>query len=271
MMTLAKNAYNTLKGAMKKFGAENGSLIAAAISFYAVLSLLPLLMLAVSVAGYVLGSSERAFATVSQVAGQFIPSSSFVNDTLQGLVRERGTIGIIGLLALLWTGSQLFVTLQAALDDIWEVGQKPGFIKGKLKAVILVIVFGVLMLLSIASSSAAGFANQWFASGPAAVLVRIAGYILGLVFAVLMFLIAYKYVPSRTVEWRPALAGAVFAGIAWTIARELYALYLGFADFNRLYGSLGSVVILIVWIYYSSVIVVMGGELAYVSEHGDGS
>lgn len=265
-----RNAYNIIKGTVKKFGTENGSLIAAAISFYATLSLLPLLLLAVSVVGYLLGSSERAFSTVTNLAGQFIPSTEFIDATLHGLIQARGTIGIIGLVALLWTGSQLFVTLQLAMNDIWEVERKPGFIVSKLKAILLELVFGVCMALSIGSTSLVALAHSLvpqLASGPLGLLLRIVAFVLGLAFAILMFLIVYKYAPSEKVAWRSALAGAVFAGAAWTIAKELYALYLEYADFSKLYGSLGSVVILILWIYYSSVILVMGGELAYVSEH----
>jgi len=266
-----QNVYNTIRGTMRKFRAENGSLTAAAISFYATLSLLPLLLLAVSVIGYLLGSSERAFSTVTNLARQFIPSTGLIDATLDGLVQARGTIGIIGLVALLWTGSQLFVTLQLAMNDIRRVERKLGFIMSKLKAILLEMVFGVCMALSVGSTSLVAFAHHLapqLASGPLGLLLGIVAFLLGLAFAILMFLIVYKCVPSEKVAWRSALAGAVFAGIAWTIAKELYALYLNYADFSKLYGSLGSVVILILWIYYSSVILVMGGELAYVSEHG---
>jgi membrane protein len=84
-----------------------------------------------------------------------------------------------------------------------------------------------------------------------------------------MFLVVYRWEPDTSVRWRSAIYGAVFAGVAWTIAKELYRLYLEpLANFSKLYGSLGSVIILILWIYYSSMIMVLGAELAYVNEHG---
>lgn len=257
----ALGAWDVIKGTAKKFGAENGTLIAAAISFYAILSLLPLLLLAVSVLGYVVGSSDKAFSTVSSMVGQFAPSSGYVTDVLKGLVQQRGTIGLLGLVALLWTGSQYFMTLQTAMDDVYEVSDKPGFIKGRLKAIALVIGFGILFALSLVSGSAVRFGGSW--------VIGLLGGLIGLIVSVLMFAMVYKFVPDASVSWKSALLGGVFAAIVWTIAKELYVLYLTYiAHFNKLYGSLGSIIVLIIWIYYSSMILVFGAEMAYVNDHG---
>lgn len=264
------------KGTAKKFGAEDGSLIAAAVSFYALLSLLPLLLLAVAVFGYIIGSSDKAFNAVVGFFNTFMPTSTFVVDTLRGLVAARGVIGWVGILALLWTGSQFFVTLQTAFDDIWEVGKKPGFIHSRIKAILIVIVSGVFLILSMASSSIISLLQNPHALGApflsniVAGVLSVVAFAIGLAFAIALFAVVYRYVPDRAVSWRSALVGATFSGVAWVIAKELYRLYLThFADFGKLYGSLGSVIILILWIYYSSIIMVFGAELAYVHEHGD--
>lgn len=262
----ATGAWDVIKGTARKFGAENGTLIAAAISFYAVLSVLPLLLLAVSVLGYVVGSSDQAFSTVSNAMKQFAPSSGSITDVLKGLVQQRGAIGLLGLVALLWTGSQYFMTLQTAMDDVYEVTEKPGFIKGRLKAIGLVIGFGILFALSMASGSAVrfvqgGLGGSW--------LIGLLGGLVGLVFSILMFTLVYKFAPDAPVSWKSALLGGLFAAIVWTIAKELYVLYLTYiAHFNKLYGSLGGIIILIIWIYYSSMILVFGAEMAYVNDHG---
>lgn len=273
--TWATNTYDKLKGTAKKFGAEDASLIAAAISFYVFLTLLPLLLLAIAVLGYVVGSSDKAYDAVVGFFNSFVPTSTFVTDALRGLVQARGVIGWIGIISLLWTGSQLFVTLQIALDNIWGVVEKPGLVKSRIKAIIMVLVFGVFLLLTLGSSSfvtflhsATGSVGGW-ASGAIGVLLSIAAIVISLVFAIAMFFVIYKFVPDKLVKWQSALVGALFAGITWTIAKELYRLYVTyFADFNKLYGSIGGIILLIIWIYYSSVILLYGAELAYVDEYG---
>lgn len=266
---------NLFSSAIKKYGSEDGSIIAAAISFYALLSLLPLLLLAVSVIGYIIGSSDKAFYTVVGFFNSFIPASTFVEGTLRGLVAARGTIGWIGILSLLWTGSQYFMTLETTLDDIWNVGEKPGFIKMRIKAIILVLLFGVFLALSIGSSSVTALLQHLNTIGTGSlsavvsILLWMLGFLISLLFAILMFAVVYKLIPDTEVQWRSVLVGATLAGTAWVIAKELYGLYLAhLADFNELYGSLGGAIILIIWIYYSSMIMAFGAELAYVYEHG---
>jgi membrane protein len=152
------------KGAFKKFGAEDGALIAAAISFYGLLTLLPILLLGVAVLGFVVGSSDKAFDTVVSFFNSFMPTSTFVVETLRGLVRARGTIGWIGIVSLLWTGSQFFVTVQTSMDGIWEVGAKPGYIKTRVKGIVMLIVFGVFLMISVASSSLTSLLQHWQAT-----------------------------------------------------------------------------------------------------------
>lgn len=259
-----KRICDVLLQAGKKFGAEDGSLIAAAVSFYGLLSILPLLLLGVSVLGYIVGSSDKAFSSVVSFFNSFMPTTTFITDTLKDLVAARGVIGLVGVLTLIWTGSQLFVTLETALDNIREVRHKPGLLKIRLKAILLVIAFGVFMLLSVASSGFVEFLSRTDHGGA---LVGVLGPVLGVVFAIGMFLIVYKFTPDAKVGWREAIVGAVFSGIVWSIAKELYRFYLAhLANFNRAYGSLGGVVILIMWIYYSCVILIFGAELGYVVE-----
>jgi membrane protein len=202
-----------------------------------------------------------------------MPSQTFVTDVLRGLVDARGAIGWIGIGALLWTGSQLFVTLGMAMDEIWQVREKLGFVKNRIRAILLVLLFGVLVALSIGSTVVIdllrGLGLGGALSGAISTVLGIIAVIISVAFAILMFSVVYKLTPNTHVRWRSALFGGIFAGILWVIARELYRVYLSYANFATLYGSLGSVVILILWIYYSSVILVLGAELAYMNDHNN--
>ncbi len=268
-----KRVARLIHSTLKEFGTENGSFAAAALSFYAFLSMLPALLLAVSVLGMVIGSSDRAFAQVMQFFDRFMPSSTFVADALRGLVNARGAIGWIGIAALLWTSSQFFVTLQIALNRVWKVATKPGFVASRLKAILLVLVFSAFLILSLASSAVAELLRsyQWFGitTEVTAVLLRIAAVLTGLVFAMLMFFVVYKLAPDTRVGWKSALVGALFAAIVWVIAKELYRLYLShFANYNKLYGSIGGIVLLIMWVYYTSAVLVLGAGLTRLHERG---
>jgi membrane protein len=191
------------KGAFKKFGAEDGALIAAAISFYGLLTLLPILLLGVAVLGFVVGSSDKAFDTVVSFFNSFMPTSTFVVETLRGLVRARGTIGWIGIVSLLWTGSQFFVTVQTSMDGIWEVGAKPGYIKTRVKGIVMLIVFGVFLMISVASSSLTSLLQHWqatggFASDAVADLLSALAFVISLLFSIAMFLVVYRWEPDTS-------------------------------------------------------------------------
>lgn len=268
-----KSLIGLFRATRRKFAAEAGPMIAAAVSFYSLLTLLPLLLLAVAALGYVLQSSDKAYSYVMTFFNSIVPTSTFVGEVLQGLVRARGVIGWVGILSLLWSGSQFFVTLQTALDGIWGAEKRTGYIRTRVKALVMVAVFGLLLVTSVAGSSAIDFVNRSSLGRYTAVseLLIVLAHVVSVVSAIGMFLTAYKLVPDTDVRWLPAISGAVFAGITWVIAKELYRLYLShFANFSNLYGSLGSIIILILWIYYSSVIMIFGAELACVVERGTG-
>lgn len=263
--------WDKLKGAWTKFSAENGSIMAAALSFYGFMTVLPALLLAVAVLGYVVGSSQSAFDTVSSLFGRITPGTNpMITSILRGLVKTRGGITAVGIVTLVWSSSQIFTTMQQAFNDVWEVGKQPGFIYTVVKAIVLLIGIGILFLLSVGSTSIVSYSlSPSVMSSAAAVLTAIGSIIVALIFDIALFTLLYRFVPNARVSWRSALIAGLLAGLVWEGAKQIFRVYLAhFGNYNSLYGSLGGIIILILWIYYSSVILLYFAELAYVDEYG---
>lgn len=265
--------WNKLKVAWENFSAENGNLKAAALSFYGFTTVLPLLLLAVTILAFVVGSSQRAFTTVSGFFSTLAPTSSaMIRSVLGGIVRARGTIALFSILALVWTSSQIFVVMQQLFNAIWEVKRKPGFIHREVKAIALLIGLGALFVLSVAATSVVSYLSSSALlgrtlSGAGAVASVVGSLLVASIFDVALFTLIYRFVPDTRTSWRAALFGGIIGGIAWEVTKQAYRVYLQhFNHYDALYGSLGGVIILVLWIYYSSMILVFGAELAYADE-----
>jgi membrane protein len=260
----------------REFARDNASMVAAAMSFYALLSMVPLLIIAVAALGYVLRSPEQAYSRVFDYVGQFSPGlareqGQGIKELLQGIVGGRKIAGWLGLITLLWTGSQIFVSLEQAINIAWDVNARRGFIRTRLFAILMVMSAGVLLLVTLGLTAlvqivlglhvevlGVSLGHLWW-------LWRVVGVLLPLVITVCMFTLVYKLLPNRAVRLRDALTGAVVAGLLWEVAKQTFSWYVPrFAHFNKVYGSLGGVIILIVWVYYSSMVTVIGAEVSAI-------
>jgi len=254
---------------------DRGSLMAAAVSFYAIVSFVPLLLLAISVLGYVLGSSDRALHTVLKQAEAWIPAShQAIDGAVKGVIRSRGLLGGVGLFGVLWTGLGGLVTLQEAINTIWGVTSR-GFVRSRLVALGMLLAAAILLLLSMGatyliaavSSLGTGWARQ--ISQAMSPVWRVAVLALPPLVSIALFTLIYLVFPNTKVRVKAALAGGVFAGIAWELAKTGYAWYMvSLAKFGHTYGTLGSIIGLFMGMYYSSLVVLMGAEIAWACQAG---
>jgi len=267
-----RRAYEFAKAVVQEFSEDRGSLFAAAISFFGLLSIIPLILLAVGVFGMVIGSYEAALDRVFQFAGDFLPAGdeSFRQE-VQAIIDQSGILSGIGLLGLLWTGSQVFVILQMVMNAALGAEQRIGFIRGRLMAIVMVVVVGVLFALSIGITSMLTAIRSFEAeiwglgTGDLESVWDFLGILLPVFISALAFTFVYKYLPMRNIGWKGPVIGGVVAGILFEIAKQAFSWYVGnVADFARIYGSLGSVIILVLWVYYVSMIMVLGAELVSV-------
>lgn len=250
---------------------HHGSLMAAAVSFFALLSVLPLLAVGVAILGWALGDSEEAIHRIAHLIEAYIPtgSASLITKTLLDIRRDRNIFGLIGLVGLLYTASHLFANLTIAFDRIWSVKEGESWVKRRLTALGVELLTLVLMLSSLALTSLLTYIQNApisvFGMHPGQVpfLWRFAGYLVPLILSTMLFTILYRLLPSRGVRWRDALVGGLFAGAVWEVSKFLFALYLThFNSYSRVYGALGGIAILMIWTYLSSVILLLGAEIA---------
>jgi membrane protein len=251
------------------FYRDNCALMAAAISFYAILSVIPLFLLFASVSGFILHRSDQAFQAVTEVLLKTFPdSTAAVFGLLSDLIRRKAVFGVIGLLGLTWAASRIFSAVENAMNVVWKVKKGRAYWHSKFLSLLLVPISVLIMLSSLAFTalytlakdvripliglrlSSAGFESKLFA-----VILPVA---LGFV----LFFLVYKIIPGRKVSTRAALIGALCASGLWEIAKLLFDIYIKhYAHLHQIYGSFGTLVVMFFWVYYSSFIVLIGAEI----------
>ena len=264
---------NILRRTWTNFQEDRGGLLAAALSFYVLLSVFPLLLVAVSAAAYFLGGREPALREVLKFAEQYTAAGTlrFVEDALREVIAARGVIGGLGVFGLVWSASQALVTMEEAINAAWDAPAR-GFLKARAFALGMLLLIGVLFATSFAATSAVALAADVPLLGRIITggVKPLLGYLLPLLISSVLFAMIYRWFPNARMEWRPALIAGAVTGVLFETAKIGFAFYLGnFADFGAIYGPVGGVVALITWIYYSSFVALLGAELAYTLARPD--
>lgn len=253
----------------ESFNRHSDGLLAAAISFYGMLSMAPLLSLGVAILGWVL-TSERALNSVQEALTSYLPTSgTAIFETLAQIKQDTGIAGAIGIGGLLLSASAIFSNLELAFNNIWHAPVMRAWWRQRLVALGTTTLTLALFFSSIGITSAMtwlqnrrvpGLAME---AGDVPFLWQFLAQAVSLALTALMFTLIYKIIPNCPVDWRKAAAGGIFAGAAFEIAKYLFALYLAhFGNYNKVYGSLGAIVSLMIWAYYSSFILFLGAEIA---------
>lgn len=253
---------------------DDASRLAASLAFYTLLSLAPLVIIAVAVAGFVLGPE----AARGQIAHEL--SGVVGRDAARGIQAvvasaqspATGTIGtIIGVVTLFVGASGVFGELQYALNAIWEVRARPGRgilgeVRDRFLSFSMVLVVAFLLLVSLLLSTLLSAVGHRFATAlPGGELVWQAcnfGFSLALITG--LFALIFKYVPDVEIAWRDVWLGAAVTALLFTIGKSLLGVYLGKASIESSYGAAGSLVVLVVWVYYSAQILFLGAEFTQV-------
>lgn len=257
------------------FCLHRSGLVAAAVAYYALVSSLPLTMVIIAGLGHVLGSNEAAEREAERYLRELIPrGSNVLTHALREVIRTKDVMGGLGLLILLWTGSQLFVTLQHALDVAWEVPRTRNWAAARAVSLASTLTVGLLALLSIGLAAGASAVRAmemgafgrhindvpWFWHG----MARLSSF----VFTLLMFVLLYRFLPSRKVSWRESLLGGVLATVLWEVAKLAFAWYVSrIPPMSRFFGSLGGLILVALWGFYSALVLLFGAEAA--STFGD--
>ena len=271
-----------LRSAASKFYQDGCPTLAAAISFYALLSLIPVLFLVIAVAGYVIGSSQDTYQAVLDWVREFIPhlSDDFTRN-LEWVVQNRGRLSWLGLGSLTIAASLVFQATEFALDRVFAVVSKRGFWRSRLLSVCVVVGMGMVLLFSfyVGVIVHAIRADPDLAPLGHDVLVPLARYLgiqylTSVALVVGAFTLSLRVFPHAYVSWREAFTGGCIGAALWEIGRRIFLWYLAnLAQFYVVYGSLGALVAVMVWIYMSASIFLYAAEFIVAlqrHEHADG-
>lgn len=280
------SAGSVLKQAGEEFLEDQAMSSAAALSFYMALGLAPILLLMLAIAGLLpLDAQERFVNQVQTLLSNNSPwgsaGSNEVATTLDGLMqkaREReqamstGTISMwISLATLIFSASGVFAQLQTALNQIWDVKARPGegvwgWVRKRLLSFSLILGLVAILLASLAVSAAIGIFMP--ESG------KVWGYVnwfMSLLIFATVFAMIFKFLPDVQIAWRDVWAGAATTALLFSLGKMGLGIYLARQSFASSYGAAGSLIALLVWVYYSSIIVFFGAELTQVVARRYGS
>src|SRR5918998_6746955 len=265
MITLVKRSFGS-------FGKDKCATLSAAIAYYTVFSLFPMALVGVSLLGFFVGDESARQRVVDGLAGVITigeDGRQAFSDTLAGINQAKGWLGLVGLATALWSASGLFGAIRTALDRVWDVDRPLPMLRAKARDLLLFLGFGGLLGASAASTGVLHAAQERGAAwlGP---LATVAGPVFGLVvfvapllltFAAFLFL--YERAPHARLTMRDVLPAAVLAALFFEFGKNVLTYYiLNMGSANKLAGSLGAAILLLVFIYYAAQAVLFAAELA---------
>ena len=257
--------FRGVRGAYSRFFAADGLFMSAGLAFFFLVTMIPLLLLSVSIVGFVLSSEQAARDLVNQLTRNFPVYRGEFSRALLHIVEARKTSGVVGTVILIVFSTPLFSASRLVLHKLMGLTTGRGFVRGLAIDAGMVVLLGVL-LFGVTAITWALFWFQAFVLEPANVPGRwlsTSTLIFSLALSMLMFYLGYRYVPARRMRTGPALAGAVVATVLWELAKQLFRLYIRqFGVYDQIYGALGVLVAFVMFVYYSAVVFVVGGAYA---------
>ena len=258
---------------VQELGEDDASHMAASVSYYAVLSLFPLILGLSAIIGLAVESQSRQDQVVDFIA-DFLPGSEqFVRETVTGIVKFRGALGIVSIFGLIWAASAVFGSIARAVNRAWDVHQDRPFYKKKPRQLAMALGVGLLFAFSVTVTSFFQWATTIELGGRTVTDLLGGGVVSGILkipaffISFAIFLVIYKYIPNTKTYWRYVWLGAGIAAVLFETGKNLFLWYLeSFAQYDQLYGNVASIIVLMVWTYISAFILILGAEFA--SEYG---
>jgi membrane protein len=271
--------WKVLKEAVVSFINDQALSRGAAIAFYTVTSIAPILLIVIAIAGLVFGREAAQNAVIGQLGGLMGQQTAEVLQTAVASASNEtsGTIAtIIGIVTLIATASGAFGELQSTLNMIWKVEPKGStvsrLVRARAASLGLLATLGFLLVVSLAVSAAlTAFGERLNAILPFGDVVMMAlNAIVSFLILSVLFAAIYKVLPDRHLQWRDVLIGAAVTALMFVIGKSLIGWYLGSSAVGSAYGAAGSLIVLLFWVYYSVQIFLLGAEFtkAYANRYG---
>lgn len=277
-----KKMMSLVKETFKEFGEDKVTRLAAALSYYAIFSLAPLLVIVIAIAGFVWGQAAAQGALTSQIQGLVGQSGAQqVQTMIQNAYKPGAGIiaTIISVIVLIFGATGVFTALQDSFNTIWEVQPKPGrgvrnMIADRFLSFAMILAIGFLLLVSLVISAVLSVLGKFMAGALpfSSIIMQVINIAVSFLVITLLFTLMFKYLPDAKVRWRDTIIGAVVTALLFTIGKQLIGLYLGRATSTGVFGAAGSLIVLLLWIYYSGIILFLGAEFTqvYAQKYGVG-
>jgi membrane protein len=270
-----KEIWGLIRETFQEWSEDKAPRLAAALSYYTAFSLAPLLVLVIAIAGFIIGNNEtirnQLLTQVQALAGS--RAGDAINQLITNTSQPRAglTAIIIGIATLLLGATGMLGQLQDALNTIWEVAPKKGrgikgIVKDRIFSFAMVLGISFLLLVSLSISAVLSIINHYFASllGGAVIIAQVVNILISMGVITLIFALIFKFIPDAHVEWRDVWIGAIVTALLFTIGKSLLGLYLGNSATTSAYGAAASLVVLLLWVYYSAQILFLGAEFTQV-------
>lgn len=261
-------ALTVARQVITEFGRVNGTILAAAIAYYTLLSIFPLILGLIALVGLIIGNPETQRRLVADVAGLFPGSDQLIQSTIRQVVQGRGTAGIVATLGLVWSASGVFSGISQALDRIWKVPESRNLALNTVLAIGLVFAVGLIFVASLVLSAGLRLAENLdlpllgVSLGAVPFLFDLVGLVLPLLITFGIFAAIYRFIPNIRLTWPQVWPGALLASLLFEASKQAFAWYLSsFAHYNAVYGSIGAVIALLTWSYYAAIVLLLGAEL----------
>ncbi len=273
--------WGLLKETFEEWNKDKVSRLAAALAYFTIFSVAPLLIIAIAIAGAVFGSQAANNEIVGQLQGLIgKPGAELIQTAITNASQpKQGNIAsIVSVILLLFGASGLFAQLQDALDTIWEVQPKPGrgiisVIRDRFLSFGMVFGVGFLLIVLLVASAILGTVSTYFHSllPGADILWKIVNFVLSFGVTTLLFGLIFKILPDVKIVWSDVWTGALLTSFLFSIGRVVLGQYFGSSSFGSIYGAAGTLVVILAWIYYAAQILFIGAEFTKVYARKYGS
>jgi membrane protein len=246
-------------------GNHDAAHMAAGVAYYAILAIFPLLLGLIAIFGFFLSSVDLQGRLLTFVGDSLPGATDILRENMISVIKLRGILGVLSIIGLLWSGSTMFGAIGLSINRAWNTRRLRPFFIRKAGEVGMVFGIGILFLLSLGASAIIAIMRRVL-NLPAAdmIIVNVTSWLVAFLLMLAVFLLLYKLIPNTRIYWRDIWPGALLAAVLFEIARTLFIFYLAnFANYQLIYGSIASIIVLLVWIYYSAFIMILGAEFTF--------
>ncbi|WP_066270221.1 YihY/virulence factor BrkB family protein [Hydrogenophaga palleronii] len=280
---MIKTVWSLIRDTLTAWIDDYAPSMGAALAFYTLFSIAPLLLIVISVAGLLFGEDAARGEIMEQLSGLVgVDSARTLQSVLESLNQPSASAygTVVGVGVLLIGATTVFGELQNAMDRIWRSPDLPaprgGFwsiLRSRLLSAGVVLGVGFLLMVSLVASAALAALGKWWAPwfGNMAMAANLVDWALSFLSMTALFGMIYKWLPRAKVPWSDVLVGAALTALLFTIGKFLIGLYIGRSGVASPFGAAASLVVLLLWVYYSAQIFLLGAEFTWIYSHRHGS